>query len=230
MIEKKDIEKLIITKKKNNLINHWKDAFITNTTKYSGEVLENEILLWRSSRHLRGAYPIFRISFHKNEKIKGIKTEDNPFYKLNKKIILIILILISLALFSLDEIRQTLIAITIISIIVASLYILLTKKKKFETKYLIEELQETIENIEQTKNPNKIVQKKKKPQTKEWTLSKILARLLLYPFCGIIIWACIYFFIPDGRIGKAIFGIGIALIYPITDILLILKKKPPIEK
>ena len=44
MVDKKNIEKLIIQNKKSTLKNHWNDAFFYNTTKYSGEIKQNELL------------------------------------------------------------------------------------------------------------------------------------------------------------------------------------------
>ncbi|MGX1930061.1 hypothetical protein [Flagellimonas sp. 2504JD4-2] len=49
MIEKKDIQKLVLDKKKSTLKAHFKDAFFINNLRYSREIRENEVLLWYSS-------------------------------------------------------------------------------------------------------------------------------------------------------------------------------------
>ena len=89
MVKKDDLQKLIIENKKSTLKNHWKDAFFCNTTKYNGEIRDNEILLWRSSKYLRGSYPIFVLSFDQNKTLKGIKIEKNPYQKYSEKFTII---------------------------------------------------------------------------------------------------------------------------------------------
>jgi hypothetical protein len=99
MVEKKDIEKSIIQNKKSSLKNHWNDAFLINSTKYSGEVKQNELLIWRSSPFLRGAYPVFHLTFDKDNKLNGIKTEKNPYHKLQNKTTIGFIIVLVLGLF-----------------------------------------------------------------------------------------------------------------------------------
>jgi len=52
MVVKKDIEKLVVQNKKNHFKTHWKDAQFYHSTKYSGKIRHNEILLWRSAAFL----------------------------------------------------------------------------------------------------------------------------------------------------------------------------------
>ncbi len=86
MIEKKDIQKLVLERKKSTLRTHFNDMFFVNNLRYSGEIRKNEILLWYSSHWLRGGYPIFHLAFDSENKLAGIKTELNPFGKLLNKI------------------------------------------------------------------------------------------------------------------------------------------------
>ena len=228
MVEKKDVEKLIVQNKKSNLKNHWNDSFHYNTTKYSGEIKQNEILVWSSSHFLRAAYPIFHLTFDQNGKLKGIKTEKNPYHKLLNKSSIGFFILVALGLILSTEIKTAIIGIVGISVVGILLHLVMSKSKKFETKILTDELKESIENIERLNNPeltNKPKSEIKKEIVKEWTITKILTRLIVYPFCLLILWISIKVFLPEGKLVHGIFGIGIGLGYPIVDILLIIGKK-----
>mgnify|MGYP001265544311 CR=1 FL=1 len=86
MLQKQNL-KLIVQNKKSNLTNHWNDVFHYKTTKYSREIKRNELLIWRSSHFLRGAYPIFNLTFNQNDELNGIRTKKNPYHKLLNKII-----------------------------------------------------------------------------------------------------------------------------------------------
>jgi uncharacterized membrane protein (DUF106 family) len=228
MVEKKDIEKLIIQNKKSTLKNHWNDAFFYNTTKYSGEIKPNEILIWRSAHFLRGAYPIFHLTFDQNAELNGIKKEKNPYHKLLNKISIGFFILLALVLLFTTEFKTAIIGIIGISVIGTLLHLVMTKAKKYETKILTDELKEAIENIERKNNPELINKPKtelKKEKVKEWTFTKILTRLLLYPFCLLILWFSITGFLPEGKTLYGIFGIVVALAYPIADLILAFGKK-----
>ncbi|WP_347922720.1 hypothetical protein [Pontimicrobium sp. SW4] len=227
MVEKKDIEKLIVQNKKSTLKNHWNDAFFYNTTKYSGEIKSNELLIWRSAHFLRGVYPVFHLTFHQNGKLSGIKTKKNPYHQLLIKISIGVFILLTLFLLITTEFKTAIIGIIGISVIGTLLHLIMSKSKKYETKILTDELKEAIENIEQVNNPkfiNKQKAESKKEKVKEWTFTKILTRLLLYPFCLLILWFSITGFLPQGKTLYGIFGITVALAHPIADILLVIGK------
>ncbi|MEY8868797.1 hypothetical protein AB9K24_04785 [Meridianimaribacter flavus] len=227
MAEKKNIEKLIVQNKKSNLKNHWNDVFFYNTTKYSGEIKPNELLIWRSSHFLRGAYPIFHLTFDQNNKLNGIKKEKNPYHKLLNKITIGFLIVLISGLFLSTDLKMAVIGTIGISVIGLLLRLVLGKAKKYETKLLTDELKEAIENIEQANNPvqiNKPKSESKTEKVKEWTFTKVLTRLLLYPFCLLILWFSITGFLSEGKTLYGIFGIVVALAYPIADILLIFGK------
>lgn len=231
MVEKKDIEKLIIQNKKSTLKNHWNDAFFYNTTKYSGEIKPNELLIWRSAHFLRGAYPIFYLTFDQNGELNGIKKEQNPFYKLLNKISIGFFIVLALVLLFTTEFKTAIIGIIGISIIGTLLHLVMSKVKKYETKILTDELKEAIENIERKNNPELIKIPKtelKKEKVKEWTFTKVLIRLLLYPFCLLMLYLCILMiFNPDPYYPRqrplGIIGIIIIGGYLVADITIIVK-------
>ena len=223
MIERNDIEKLIVEHKKSNLKNHWDDAFFYNAAKYSGEVKPNEILLWRSAYFLRGAYPIFHISFDPNGKLNGIKIEKNPYHKFLNKLFVGIFAMIIGFMFITTELRFAILMTCGMAFVGFLLNIVLKKSRKYEIKKITDELKQTIENIEHNKNPelnNNPLIKQETEQSKEWTLGKILTRLIVYPFCGLIIYFSIVGLIPEGKRALGIFGIIIGLGYPIVDLIL----------
>ena len=231
MVEKKNIEKLIIQNKKSTLKNHWNDAFFYNTTKYSGEIKPNELLIWRSAHFLRGAYPIFHLTFDQNGELNGIKTEQNPFYKLLNKISIGFFIVLALVLLFTNEFKTATIGIIVISVIGTLLHLVMSKAKKYEIKILTNELKEAIENIERENNPELINKPKtelKKEKVKEWTFTKILIRLLLYPFCLVMLYLCIIMiFNPDPYYPRqrplGIIAIIIIGGYLVADITIIVK-------
>ncbi len=225
MVEKKDIEKLVVQKKKSNLKNHWKDSQSYNSTKYSGEIRQNEILLWRSAHFIRGVYPIFHLTFDQNNKLKEIKMEKNPFHIFLNRIMAIFFILLTLTIFFSGDLKPAILTVLAFTIIGYLMHLLLTNSKTFETKILIEELKVTIESIEHSNNPEITTRRKLQDENvNEWSFSKIMTRILIYPFCIFIIWFSIIGLIPDGKIMQGIIGIITALAYPISDLLLMIKK------
>jgi hypothetical protein len=223
-IQKKDIEKLVVENKKSTLKNHWIDSFNFNSTNYSGEIRKNEILLWKSSHFLRGAYPIYHLSFDENNELNGIKMEKNPYHIFLDKTFIAFFIVIVFAISFTNNFRDAIIGNILIFVFGFLLYLFMSKVIKYETKNLTDELRETIENIELLNNPELI--KKSKPELEnEWTFSKIITRLLVYPFCLFVICSCFYFFLLEGKVIKGIFGIAVAVAYPISDILLIIRKR-----
>ena len=226
MINKKDILKLVVQNKKSNLKNHWEDSQSYNTTKYSGEIRPSEILLWRSSLFLRGAYPIFCLSFDQDDKLNGIKIEKNPYHKLLDKIFIGVFIGILLITLIRTDFKKPIIVIIPITIIGFLLYKLKTIIRKSETDNLIQEIKDTLENIEKLNNPEIINSQKLNPEKiNEWTFSKIVTRIIAYPFCLLVLWFCVTGLFPEGKIIQGIFGIIVALVYPISDILLIARKE-----
>ena len=231
MVEKKDIEKLIIQNKKSTLKNHWNDAFFYNTTKYSGEIKQNELLIWRSAHFLRGAYPIFHLTFDQNGELNGIKTEKNPYHKLLNKISIGFFIVLVLVLLFTTEFKTALIGIIGISVIGTLLHLVMSKAKKYETKNLTDELKEAIGNIERANNPELVNQPNadlKKEKVKEWSFTKILTRIILYPFCVFILYLCIQMILnPDPYHPRqrplGVFGIIVVGGYLVADITIILR-------
>jgi len=231
MVEKKDIEKLIIQNKKSTLKNHWNDAFFYNTTKYSGEIKPNELLIWRSAHFLRGAYPIFHLTFNQDGELNGIKTEKNPYHKLLNKTSIGFFIVLALVLLFTTEFKTAIIGIIGISVIGTLLHLVMSKAKNYETKILTDELKEAIESIERGNNPELINKPKtelKKEKVKEWTFTKILTRLILYPFCLLVLYLCFQMILnpdPNHMRQRPLGIIGIVIVggYLIVDLTIVVK-------
>ena len=117
MIEKKNIETLIIQNKKSNLKNHWYDAYSYNKIKYSGEIRPNELHIWRSSHFLRGAYPIFHLTFDQNTRLKSIKLEKNLYHKFLDKFTYELVCVLIFALIISYDIKKVMFGLVLIGII-----------------------------------------------------------------------------------------------------------------
>ncbi|KQC33207.1 hypothetical protein AAU57_07685 [Nonlabens sp. YIK11] len=185
MVQKSDVEKLIVQTKKSNLLNHWNDTLFYNTTRYSGEIKDKEILLWRSYRFLRGDYPVFHLSFDENEILSEIKLERNPFIIFLRKFVIGVSALLIIFMFLAADLG-TAVAYTIwVIIIIALLSLVLGISRRSTVKYLTNELRQAIESFEKSKNEELNKSSITNPDDglkKEWTSSKILIRLILYPF------------------------------------------------
>lgn len=228
MVEKKDIEELIIQRKKSTLKNHSLDALFYNVLRYSGEIREKEILIWRSAYFLRGAYPVFHLSFNKNDQLNGIRTEMNPFGKIVGKISILAVVAFSLTLLFWNDLTTGIFQVLFILSGAFILYLIMRKAEKEEKKRLTEELQNTIEEIERTKFPERfegISKTKPEPVEKVWTFKKILIRLVFYPFCILLIYVSATGLIPNGKGYLGLFGIAVSVLYLVADLSSIFKKR-----
>ncbi len=226
MINKKDIEELVLERKKSNFKTHFKDMFFINNLRYSGEVRKKEILLWYSSHWLRGGYPIFYLQFDSENKLIGIKSELNPFGKVFDKVAIVVIGIFALLPILGNGFSNGWLGSIFILFVAFLLFLIMRKASKSEKKIMTEELKEKIENIERGKFPEKFIGKPEKEILKEneWTLKKILTRVFFYPISILIIYFCITEILPNGKATHALFGIGVCGLYLVADILNIFKK------
>lgn len=223
MVTKQEIEQLVIKQKESNLKNHFHTAWNRDSTTYTGEIKKNVILLWKSSSFMRSIYPIFTLNFDDNGILKNIVIHQNPLHKYFNLFLIVVLISVLTSQFILFDISQALLQIAVILVMSLLLYFLLRKINNFEKENLIDELKHVIKQIEKTKGSNEEISEN--VLEKEWTLSKILTRLVLYPFCLFIIYISITEFIPCGKLNRAILGISIPLVYITTDLKILLSNK-----
>ena len=226
MIEKTDIEELVLENKKSTLSTHFNDALFYNTLKYSGEIKKDEILIWTSSFWLRGGYPIFHLKFDTENHLKGISTELNPFGKFVNLFMLVAFGFFALLPVFGNGLREGLALSSFVLIIAIFVFLILRKATNHEKKIMTDELKETIENIERKKYPEKFINipKQEKPKENEWTVKKIITRIIFYPVCIMIIYFCLTEILPNGKAIHGLFGIGVCGAYLVADILNIMKK------
>jgi len=151
MLEKKDLEKLVIQNKKSSLKNHWNDSFSINRTKYSGEIRKDEILLWSSSFFLRGAYPIYHLIFNENQHFTKLKIKKNPYHTLINKIFILLIITILILLIITSGLKNGFIGGLGVLFVLILLNLILKRVRKYETRILTEELKSKIHQIENKK-------------------------------------------------------------------------------
>lgn len=223
MISKKDVEKLIEIKTINSIKNHWSYSNLNNF-KINGEIRQKEILIWKNTFFLRTAYPIFIVYFDDNENYEKFEIIDNPFYLLLRKLIFLLISLLIVIVFFYYDYRTAIFgSIGIIFISIAS-FMIMHKSISFERSMIIKNFKyELLKiNAKRTSNINIKIKEEKIIRAREWTLSKILSRILIYPF-GIFIFYSTFLLIKEGKVVHGIAGILIVLLFFITDLLIIFK-------
>ena len=225
MISKKDIEDLIIFKKKNSLLNHLNILFSHEYSKYYGEIKNDEVLIWHSSFWLRYHYPIFNLKF-KDDNLVALKLEKNPLQKAQELIFLIIWIIILISILLSFELQPAILTSIIYILFTTFFGLLIRDRLKKERNYLIEDFRKELEEIESNKSANSIKKREEKINKKEWNFKKTIARLVLYPFCILIVYFSATLLIPEKPV-HGLLGIAVGLAYLIADIILIVKKLQP---
>ena len=231
MLQKKDIETLIAEEKESNLATHFYDALTYNTTKYSGEVRKDEILLWSSSFWLRGGYPIFHLHFNTENLLVKITSEPNPFGKLLNKLgigALVIFTTLPLIGLGLEEGWKLSLLVIIVALVV---FLIMRKAGNQEKKIMTQDLRGSIEAIEKAKFPEKFLGQleNQEPLKNEWTFKKIIVRLIMYPICALIIYFSMVYILPGEKPIHGLIAIGICVLYYVADLSNIIKhnKKAP---
>jgi uncharacterized membrane protein len=80
MSTKKQIEKLVVKRRKSNLKNHF---LCNHGNGYSGDIRDNEIILWRYSLSVGNFFPVLRVKFDEQKKFRSVTGENNQFTKLS---------------------------------------------------------------------------------------------------------------------------------------------------
>ena len=231
MLRKKDIETLIAEEKESKLATHFYDALTYNTTKYSGEVRKDEILLWSSSYWLRGGYPIFHLHFNTENLLVKITTEPNPFGKLINKLAIIAIVFFTLLPIIGYGLTEGWFLSLFVLFVATVVFFIMRKSGINEKQIMTQELKEAIEAIEKAKFPEKFLGQLENPEPlkNEWTFKKIIVRLIMYPICALIIYVSIVFALPGGKPIHGLIAIGICVLYYVADLSNIIKhnKKAP---
>lgn len=225
MITKEDIKQLIVEEKRSTLSSHLQIFFSWDFTRYYGEVKKNKILLWSSSYWLRLNYPVFLLRFDENDVLEGIKLENNPFNKVIRKLIPLIIGCFIISFFMFLKLKAAITISMIFTVFSLIFYLLIKNQLNFEKKNMLYDLRNDLFQLEQTNNPSLVPQSKHETEpSKEWTFSKIFLRIFLYPFCLGLIYISITSMLPSEKPIYGLLGIGVGLSYLITDIRLSFKK------
>ncbi|GGH04226.1 hypothetical protein GCM10011416_24140 [Polaribacter pacificus] len=224
--DKEKLDELITLEKDDNLLNHISTSLF-NRGETIAEKNLNEYTIWTTNYFVGTFYPVFKINFNEKNEIKNIKTELN----LNGKLWIIILggLVLSFFVFALiipvikdfEYLDYTsLIILGVYGLLAFGIYWVFKKIYLNERKYLLSELKMAVE-LEKEENIDKIENEKN-----EWTIKMTLFRLFAYPFSIFIILFPIHTILTGGNIEpKVVGGILLALLYLITDINMIQKKR-----
>ncbi len=212
-ITKKDVIKLIEVRKEDTLLTHLK-CFILNKTLAMGEVGNRKIKIWNPNLWNRLFYPIFEFEFNTENHLIKISNRLNPA----SKIFIFLIAFLSfftfmIPIYSNFHLPQGLYYIIFISSFLLLIFYVFYKKYKFEKKNQLEHIYEILDIETEKENPEN-----------EWTLGKIITRLLLYPFSISIISLAILFMIPNGNYSVAFGCIAIFGTYLFIDLKTLLKK------
>ena len=149
MITKTHFEKLVVKRKKSNFINHFFAAFNHDSPSYNGEILQNEILLWKSTFFMRCNFPVIHLMFYE-DRFKEITTTRNQFHKVINILLVVGMMYIITVIFTdnkltiLSSFKMALIYCIFFLIV----YLIFRYINKFERKNQIEELRSYIIKLE----------------------------------------------------------------------------------
>ncbi len=213
-ITKEDIEKLIEVKKDDTLINHFL-TIVKRDFRATGQIERNKIKIWSQGPWNSTFYPIFEFKLNSQNHLIDITDKLNPIGKIFYSGFLLGLISFFLTRnwsdFNLQEYLMPLVIglifITIFLLIINNIY-------RFEKKQQLKEIFEILDIELDATEPER-----------EWTLTKIITRVFMYPICIFLIIVNIFILIPQGEIIPMIGSLGIVGTYLYTDLKILLKKK-----
>lgn len=228
MIRKEDLTKLIARERKNTFFSHFKIFFSLDFTKYYGEIKKDEILLWSSSYWLRFNYPIFILKFNEDNILEGIRLEKNPLNKVLGKLLFLVTGSFITFFATILQLKAAIIIILVLIVFSLFFYLLLINQINFEKRNMTLDLKKDIYSIERKGNPSLAAPPESEiDYSKEWTLAKILLRVILYPFCLGLIYISITLILPSDKPFYALLGIGVGLSYLVADLRILFKKLQP---
>lgn len=213
-VTKKDVEKLIEVRKEDSFFHHFWNVLVYDF-RPKGDIRPNQVKVWRQNLWNMTFYPIFTFEFNANNHLTNIKDEVNPIGKTFIGLLLLgfLYLIMPKNLSGIDFIEELpfiafiLIFASITAMVVRMVY-------RFEKQNQLEQIFEILD----------IEVAEKKPE-KEWTLKKIITRLLLYPFCiGLLLFAIFYLF-PNGKVTMGIGSLTFAGMYLYSDIKILIGKK-----
>lgn len=229
-LTKSDIQKLIQSQKENTFLNHFIYSIKTDF-KIQGCIQKHKIKVWKKTRLTGSFYPVFSFEFDSENTLVKVTDELNPFAKFSLLPFPLFFFFPMLKTAFTDfYLKKFVVCITIFLILTFACYLLSRKIYSYNKKDLLTDLYQPI-NIT-TKKKKLINQGRSKildseteeKQEKEWSTSKILTRLVTYPFCLALILFAIFGMIPDGKFFSAIPMLAIVGAYLYSDLKIIFKQ------
>lgn len=230
-LTRSDIQKLIQAQKESTFLNHFIYS-IRKDFKTQGCIQKNKIKIWKRTGLTGGFYPVYSFYFNPENILVKVTDELNPFAKYSQLLFPLFFFfpLLSTA-FSDFHLKKFLICISIFLILTFACYLVSRKIYSYNRKDLLTDFYQLLnissKNIQLAKQArSKILdaETEEKP-AKEWSTSKILTRLFIYPFCLALILFSIFGMIPDGKFILAIPILAIVGVYLYSDLKIILKSK-----
>ncbi|MFN3756120.1 MAG: hypothetical protein ACK4RM_04130 [Flavobacterium sp.] len=201
---------------------------MANKRGYMGEVLKNQILIWKMTPEHKWFYPIFVLELDAAQQLKQIHIKKNPIFKAFFSLVIFLAVTLLLLFSYQQQPRLIIVASLVMTVFLLLLYLAISYDAYYKNKSLLLTLKNDLEYIESTMNtdyqPNKTISSNIYRE-KEWTWFKILKRLLFYPICIFLIYISWKFFIPEGKMALGILGIIIALSFIISDLALAFRRK-----
>lgn len=224
MITKSQIESLISKPMRNNLSSHYKTMLFRDETKYSGEIGNREVFLWRSAKFLRGTYPVFVFTFDSNSNLIDLKIVKNEYDVFSNKASIVIGFVFAVLFFLFSEnLLQFVLYLGWMILISAALYFLFKSSTKHEVNLLKAELKSELimldSNPQNASKENGFITVEKE---KSNVVKDLILRILLYPFSFFVIVFSLYN-ITESLI--FIFGVIFPSIYLASDLLYLFGKR-----
>lgn len=212
-ITKEDVRALIEVERENTLLQHLR-GIIFKSYFPMGTITSDKIEIWQPHSFLT-FYPVYTFQFNSENKIQDFTYRLNPASKGIAYLPLIFLFGVSCFLIiSNDFSFLNMIMVLSGGIIYTLLYLILRASYKFETKKQLRQIFEVLK-----------VEVAEEPPEKEWTFSKIMTRLFLYPFCIGLFSLGIYLLISGNQYILMIPCLMIPVFYFYVDLKILFKKK-----
>ena len=210
-IKKRDIEQLIVVRKK-DIFKHHLETIFTNNYEVTGDITSNEIKVWRQNAWNKTIYPVFSFQLNANDTLVNIKHKLNPVGKLLLgSLVLGLSFLICPKAFATIYLPNHWPIISIIAVALVIIALLVVVLYRFEKQNQLQEIFELLESPEAHKEPEKC------------HLKRLGMRLLAYPFYLYLIYLTIRHVIPTGNVPLAFSTLGFSGIYFFTEVSMLFK-------
>lgn len=213
-VTKKDIEKLIKSRKNDSFLNHLWNA-ISGNFQPQGEISKNHIKIWKQNIWFGSFYTVFIFELNDNLHLIKISDKLNSFGKF-----LIILIFSGFLLAIIPEnftnFNFTDNWLTVSTVVIFAIILILV----FRKVYILEkqnQLNEIFEILD--------IETEHEIPEKEWSAKNIIIRLFTYPFCLFLIGLNFFLIIPNEQYILALGAFSFVGFYLVTDLKMIFRRK-----